>query len=129
MAKRSTKPKKLRDDVQQSSLITKSKSWAIKRLMKDLKEIEENSIPTVGVTALPTEDDLFTWRGNLRGPEDTPYQGGVFHFEINFPTTYPAKPPKIKLMTALTHPNVFGTDLCLDMLNPKDKVLYQGWTS
>ena len=126
---RNRKPGKLRDTALLNTMISKNRSWAMKRLMKDLKEIEENSIPTVGVTARPTDKDIFTWRGNLRGPEDTPYKGGVFHIEIKFPELYPTEPPTIRLMTPLTHPNVFGTSICLDMLNGSDKVLYQGWTS
>mmetsp|Transcript_42111 Transcript_42111/g.48858 ORF Transcript_42111/g.48858 Transcript_42111/m.48858 type:complete len:257 (+) Transcript_42111:45-815(+) len=126
---RARKPTKAKDTALLSAIIKKEKSWAMKRLMKDLKEIEENTIPTVGVTARPIDDDLFVWRGNLRGPEGTPYQGGVFHIEIRFTELYPTEPPTIKLFTPLTHPNVFGQTICLDMLNSHDKVLYQGWTS
>jgi ubiquitin-protein ligase len=123
------KPTKMRDTALLKTMVNKNKSWAMKRLMKDLKELEENTIPTVGVTARPTDKDIFTWRGNLRGPEGTPYHGGVFHIEIKFTELYPTEPPTIRLMTPLTHPNVFGTSICLDMLNSKDRVLYQGWTS
>lgn len=126
---RNRKPGKLRDTALLNSMVNKNKSWAMRRLMKDLKEIEEDSVPTVGVTARPTDKDLFTWRGNLRGPDGTPYQGGVFHIEIKFTELYPSEPPTIRLMTPLTHPNVFGTSICLDMLNGSDRVLYQGWTS
>jgi len=126
---RNRKPAKMRDTALLGAMMNKNKSWAMKRLMKDLKEIEENTIPTVGITARPTDKDLFTWRGNLRGPEGTPYHGGVFHIEIKFPELYPSEPPTIRLMTPLTHPNVFGTTVCLDMLNSAEKVLYQGWTS
>lgn len=119
----------MRDTALLKTMISKNKSWAMKRLMKDLKEIEENEIPMVGVTARPLDKDIFTWRGNLRGPEDTLYKGGVFHIEIKFPELYPTEPPTIRLMTPLTHPNVFGTSVCLDMLNANDRVLYQGWTS
>jgi ubiquitin-protein ligase len=123
------KPTRGRDTALLKTMVNKNRSWAMKRLMKDLKELEENTIPTVGVTARPTDKDLFTWRGNLRGPEDTPYHGGVFHIEIKFTELYPTEPPTIRLMTPLTHPNVFGTEICLDMLNGSDRVIYQGWTS
>lgn len=126
---RNRKPAKAKDTALLQGMVNKNKSWAMKRLMKDLKEIEENTIPTVGVTARPTDKDIFTWRGNLRGPEGTPYNGGVFHIEIKFTELYPTEPPTIRLMTPLTHPNVFGTSICLDMLSTTDRVLYQGWTS
>lgn len=33
------------------------------------------------------------------GPEDTPYSGGCFLFDIYFPTTYPQVSPKVNLQT------------------------------
>ena len=60
-----------------------------------------------------------TWHANIRGPENTPYHGAVFHLEIKFPDNYPHNPPSVTLLTPLPeHPNVFnnGTTLCLDML-------------
>lgn len=29
------------------------------------------------------------WHGNIIGPEDTPYSGGIFHFIINFNDDHP----------------------------------------
>ncbi len=105
----------------------------MRRLLKDLKELEENDIPTVGVSARPLEKDIRTWHANLRGPEGTPYQGAVFHVSMAFPDNYPHSPPTVTLLTPLPeHPNVFdnGTRLCLDMLeNSSSKGLYEGWTS
>ena len=57
----------------------KMQTFSHKRLTKDLEEIEAEKIPTVGVTARPLEQDLFVWHGNVRGPEGTLYEGGVFH--------------------------------------------------
>lgn len=37
-------------------------------------------------------------------------------------------PPSITLFTDVTHPNVFGKTLCLDMLEGSGK-RYEGWTS
>jgi len=34
-------------------------NFATRRILRDLKEIEEETIPTVGVTARPLENDLF----------------------------------------------------------------------
>lgn len=35
----------------------------------------------------------------ISGPDDTPYSGGLFAFDIFFPRDYPQSPPKVKLMT------------------------------
>lgn len=67
---------------------------------------------------------MYTWHGNLRGPEGTPFEGGVFHIEMNFPLNYPIMPPTIKLLTPIPHPNVFGSTLCLDILDSSRKEIY-----
>eukprot|EP00828_Plagiopyla_frontata_P024194 TRINITY_DN308_c0_g2_i4.p1 TRINITY_DN308_c0_g2~~TRINITY_DN308_c0_g2_i4.p1 ORF type:complete len:778 (+),score=123.89 TRINITY_DN308_c0_g2_i4:151-2484(+) len=91
-------------------------NFATKRLLKDLDEIEHCKIPTVGVSARPLEKDLFRWHANLRGPQGTPYEGGIFHIELQIPENYPHSPPKVHLFQSLPHPNVFDTTVCLDML-------------
>jgi ubiquitin-protein ligase len=53
---------------------------ARKRLLADLREIRR--APLRNVSALPLDDDLFTWHCNLAGPSDSPYEGGIFHIEV-----------------------------------------------
>ncbi|KAK6744469.1 hypothetical protein RB195_011276 [Necator americanus] len=63
-------------------------------------------------------DSLSEIKGQIRGPPDTPYQGGSFDLEIKIPDTYPFTPPKIKFLTKIWHPNISsqtGT-ICLDIL-------------
>lgn len=35
------------------------------------------------------EANAFLWRALITGPDDTPYNGGCFIFDIYFPPTYP----------------------------------------
>eukprot|EP00831_Metopus_contortus_P031985 TRINITY_DN25959_c0_g1_i1.p1 TRINITY_DN25959_c0_g1~~TRINITY_DN25959_c0_g1_i1.p1 ORF type:complete len:1431 (-),score=259.64 TRINITY_DN25959_c0_g1_i1:38-4204(-) len=107
----------------------KSQPYALRRLMKDLQEIEKNEIPTVGVTARPQNDNMYIWHANLRGPEGTPYEGGVFHLVMTFPTNYPHSPPTVVLSTPIPHPCVSGNTVNLDMLDVTRKGVYEGWTS
>jgi len=94
----------------------KNQTFAMKRLAKDLEEIDNETIPTVGVVARPLGEDLFVWHGNIRGPAGTAYEGGIFHVEMRFPHSYPYHPPVVSLFTTLPHPNVFGNYICLDMI-------------
>ena len=104
---------------------------AAKRLRKELANFQKSS--KVGgskrgnpllssadpdIHLIPDSDNILHWTALLRGPEDTPYQGGIFQLEINCGTDYPLAPPTIKFVTKVFHPNVhFRTgDICLDIL-------------
>ena len=44
--------------------------------------------------------------GTIRGPEGTPYQGGIFQVDIELSIHYPFAPPKMKFLTKVYHPNI-----------------------
>ncbi|TNN13363.1 Ubiquitin-conjugating enzyme E2 J1 isoform 3 [Schistosoma japonicum] len=73
-----------------------SRNPAVKRLMKEAQEL---SAPTELYFAKPLEDNLFEWHFTIRGPEDSDFQGGVYHGRILLPSEYPMKPPNIVLLT------------------------------
>lgn len=58
----------------------------LNRVHKELREVE-SSKHLSGVSVELIGDDLTHLRGSLNGPEDTPYQGGVFLLDINLPCT------------------------------------------
>ena len=99
-----------------------------RRLTKELAEFHKNSPEwcTVGTV----DDDLMHWNAMIVGPEDTPYNGGVFNIDLQFPTEYPFKAPKIKFLTRVYHPNVKTStgEICADVINegwgPTLNVLY-----
>jgi ubiquitin-protein ligase len=89
------------------------------RLAREFKEVITSSeASSSGVRLEMVKDDLSVLRGEVRGPPDTPYDGGVFELCIDIPDTYPFNPPKVKFVTRLWHPNISsqtGT-ICLDIL-------------
>lgn len=88
------------------------------RLQKELEKIRAE--PSANCTAQPCGDNMFKWKAQIYGPEDTPYYGGIFHLEIMFPTEYPFKPPKIHFLTKVYHPNINSVgSICLDILKEK----------
>ena len=53
----------------------------------------------------------------IRGPEGTPYEGGLFYLDISFPAEYPFKAPKLLFRTKIYHCNVSSQGaICLDIL-------------
>lgn len=88
---------------------------ALKRIRKELLELEENVI--TNVSAGPIGDNLFKWTAIIIGPEDSPYENGKFLLEIDFPKSYPFKAPKVKFKTKIYHPNINDNgSICLDIL-------------
>lgn len=65
-----------------------------------------NRDPPAGVTASPDDETLENWSASIIGPEGTPYEGGVFFLSINYPPSYPRKPPSVKFETKIYHPNI-----------------------
>ncbi len=51
-------------------------------------------------------DDLMHWKGKIFGPKETCYEGGTFIVDIQIPSDYPFKPPKMKFDTKIWHPNI-----------------------
>ena len=63
------------------------------------------------------EQDMFHWTGILYGPVDTPYDGGKFKLDIVIPEAYPNKPPIIKFINKVFHPNIdLSGQICLNIL-------------
>jgi ubiquitin-protein ligase len=74
-----------------------------KRILKDLEEFEFNVNPEMGISAKPLKESIYKWHANIKGASDTPYDGGIFHFEITIPGDYPNKPPVIEVLTPLSN--------------------------
>jgi ubiquitin-conjugating enzyme E2 A len=91
--------------------------------------------PPAGVSASPVADNVMTWyvtgdpaahetiysfrsrNAVIIGPADTPFEDGTFRLVMHFEEQYPNKPPAVKFISTMFHPNVYATgELCLDIL-------------
>ncbi|WFD05805.1 E2 ubiquitin-conjugating enzyme [Malassezia vespertilionis] len=80
-------------------------SAAIRRLTIEYKQLtsDPNTLfPAVGPIS---EDNYLEWEALLPGPDDTPFEGGVFSARLSFPPTYPLEPPTMRFEPPIFHPN------------------------
>ncbi|CAF1414645.1 unnamed protein product [Rotaria magnacalcarata] len=86
-------------------------------LLKQLREF--NRHPVEGISAgLIEESNPYAWNVILVGPPDTLYEGGFFKARLDFPKEYPIKPPKMKFISEIWHPNIEKNgDVCISILH------------
>ncbi|CAK5067742.1 unnamed protein product [Meloidogyne enterolobii] len=91
---------------------------AVKRIHKEFLDFTKE--PPSLCNAGPIGDDHLNWQATITGPPTTPYDGGVFYLNINFPEAYPIKPPRVWFKTKIYHPNINDNGgICLDILQKK----------
>ena len=96
----------------------------LKRINNELENdlLEEKGIIYAGPI---DESDMFNWEAEIRGPEATPYESGIFKLNIKFPKDYQFKPPSIYFLTKIFHVNIHSDGkICCDSFS----VLYDVWS-
>lgn len=86
------------------------------RLAKELTTLKRNTLEKDGF-ALEEGGSHQGFTVLILGPGESAYQNGVFKLEV-VPTSYPMKPPKMKFLTKIYHPNISEEHgyICLDTL-------------
>lgn len=88
---------------------------ARRRLMRDFKRLQED--PPAGVSGAPCDNNIMQWNAVIFGPAETPFEDGTFKLTITFTEEYPNKPPSVKFISKMFHPNVYADGgICLDIL-------------
>lgn len=60
-----------------------------------------------------------------RSPDDTVWEGGTFNLLLEFTEEYPNKPPKVRFVSKVFHPNVYADgQICLDILQNNWSPIY-----
>ncbi|KEG00299.1 ubiquitin-conjugating enzyme E2, putative [Plasmodium vinckei vinckei] len=86
------------------------------RLLIESREAKKQNDPDIFLSH--SDYNLYEWEAVIRGPKDSPYEGGKWKLSIKCKNTYPIDPPLITFITKVFHPNVNFTTgaLCMDIL-------------
>ncbi|SCZ88742.1 BZ3500_MvSof-1268-A1-R1_Chr2-1g04606 [Microbotryum saponariae] len=88
---------------------------ARRRLVRDFKALSTD--PPGGISGSPCADNIMVWNAVIFGPAETPFEDGTFRLALSFDESYPNKPPTVKFVSKMFHPNVYASgELCLDIL-------------
>ena len=104
-------------------------SVAARALQKMFKDLQKDPSPYFSCGLI--DNNIFRWRVTIIGQEGTMYSGGFFPTELTFNEDFPNKPPKMKFLCPMWHPNI-GKDgtVCIsilhdpevDPLNPQERL-------
>ncbi len=91
-----------------------------RRVNKEIKDFEKPDASGSDISVKSIPGEKFHFKGHLKGPSDTPYEGGSFVVDIVLPTEYPFMPPKMKFDTKVWHPNISSQTgaICLGAYSP-----------
>ncbi len=53
------------------------------------------------------------WNASIVGPDETPWEGGVYQLKMTFTEEYPDKPPRVRFTSEMFHPN--GAQRCSNL--------------
>ena len=89
-----------------------------KRILKEIKLLTDE--PCRGITVITKEDNIRYIIATLYGPAQSPFENGIFKLELYIDDDYPMKPPKVRFLTKIYHPNIDKLGrICLDILKDK----------
>ncbi|KAI4343847.1 hypothetical protein L6164_011148 [Bauhinia variegata] len=96
---------------------------ARKRLMRDFKRLQLD--PPAGISGAPQDNNIMLWNAVIFGPDDTPWDGGTFKLTLQITEDYPNKPPNVRFVSRMFHPNIYADgSICLDILQNQWSPIY-----
>lgn len=99
------------------------------RMQKELKLLIEDPPPGASFPSLSSHSSsvsLSSIDAQIKGPEGSVYEKGIFKLKIQIPERYPFQPPIVTFVTPIYHPNIdTGGRICLDILNLPPKGAWQ----
>jgi len=95
----------------------------IQRIEKEMNDLKTSEHVAVTKAERIENNDLL-WKVVFEGPDESPYEDGIFTLKFIFPEDYPTQGPEARFMTPMFHPNVNAKSdnhVCINLLNEWDK--------
>ena len=87
---------------------------SVKRIVNEYSKLEGGGAN--GPWAF-VSDDVHQWTCVIKGPPNSPYEGGFWAISVLFPQDYPFHPPRVRFVTPVYHCNIDSHgNICLDIL-------------
>jgi ubiquitin-protein ligase len=96
------------------------------KVMKHLRLLRTELLDSLHVDSciifVQSEQHMACSQFMITGPRDTPYDNGLFHFQMNLPSTYPNVSPKVTMLNTgggryRANPNIYASGkVCLNLL-------------
>jgi len=87
----------------------------IMSVAKELRKLSQE--PLDGIKIVMNEEDVTDITADITGPDQTPFEAGVFKVKLVLPADYPQAPPKGYFLTKIFHPNISKAgEICVNTL-------------
>jgi ubiquitin-conjugating enzyme E2 Z len=115
-------PKEIIVEKEKSEKIIMIQKETIQRLIKDVKQLKNHPLHDNNIYYFHDEEHILKGYALIIGSADTPYFGGYYFFELNYPQDYPHSPPKVIFVTngdnIRFNPNLYTNGkVCVSLLN------------
>ena len=95
---------------------------ARRRVLRDIERAQSKELQDQGIWYWMNESCINKGKALLRGPPDTPYEGCLLLFSVEFPSDYPFSPPKVLFLTSDGHTR-FHPNLYVGLRVTKNRIL------
>jgi ubiquitin-conjugating enzyme E2 D/E len=76
----------------------------LRRIRQEFDNVQRQDSPDFSVEL--DNENLESWTATIRGPKNSPYEGGTFRFNVTFPGDFPYRGHVLKFITKIYHPNI-----------------------
>eukprot|EP01084_Bolivina_argentea_P124623 220842_1 len=82
----------------------------IQRLEKELSILSQNTDTNLTFHTTSIDSNIFHWTATINVPSSkskhSPFEDGTYTLDIQIPDNYPVRPPQVKFVTPMFHPNI-----------------------